>query len=139
MNLFKWINEVFMGKRDWNSFTDEDRKTFSPFMINRYLSMKEDYLPLVNHFQKLTIGTMPHSAVYRFYCNLLPKRKEYLKYISGNKRKVNKDLIGYLVDYFEISTNQALDYYDLLSKDDLKSILKEYGKSKKEMKSMGVK
>ena len=101
--------------------------------------MKEDYLPLVNHFQKFTIGTMPHSSVYRFYCNLLPKRKEYLKYISGNKRKVNKDLIGYLVDYFEISTNQALDYYDLLSKDDLKSILKEYGKSKKEMKSMGVK
>ena len=139
MNLFKWINELFVGKRDWDSFTDDDKKSFSPFMINRYLSMKEDYLPIVNHFQKFTIGTMPHSAVYRFYCNLLPKGKEYLKYISGNKRKVNKDLIGYLVDYFEISTNQALDYYDLLTKDDLKSILKEYGKSKKEMKSMGLK
>jgi hypothetical protein len=139
MNLFKWINELFVGKRDWNSFSDEDKKSFSPFMINRYLSMKEDYLPIVNHFQKFTILTMPHSAVYRFYCNLLPKQKVYLKYMSGNKRKVNKDLIGYLVDYFEVSTRQALDYYDLLNNNDLKSILRQYGKSKKEMKSMGLK
>ena len=26
MNLFKWINELFVGKRDWDSFSDEDKK-----------------------------------------------------------------------------------------------------------------
>ena len=139
MNLFKWINELFVGKRDWDSFSDADKKSFSPFMVIRYLSMSKDFLPLVNHMQNYCIQDMPHKAVYQFWCGILPKKKTYLKYISGNKRKVNKDLIGYLVDYFEISTKQALDYYDLLTKDDLKSILKEYGKSKKEMKSMGLK
>ena len=34
MNLFKWIDELFVGKRDWDSFSDADKKSFSPFMIN---------------------------------------------------------------------------------------------------------
>ena len=33
MNLFKWINELFVGKRDWDSFSDADKKTFSPFIL----------------------------------------------------------------------------------------------------------
>ena len=53
MNLFKWISELFVGKRDWDTFSDADKKTFSPFMIIRYLSMGEDFLPLVNHMQIL--------------------------------------------------------------------------------------
>ncbi len=90
MNLFSWINELFVGKRDWDSFSDADKKKFSPFMVNRYLSMGEDFLPFVNHFQKYTIEVMPHKAVYQFYCNLLPKKKTYLKYLSGKKEKINE-------------------------------------------------
>ena len=59
MNLFSWINELFVGKRDWDSFSDADKKKFSPFMVNRYLSMNDDFLPIVNHFQNLTIEVMP--------------------------------------------------------------------------------
>ena len=71
----------------------EYEKTFSPFMINRYLSMGEDFLPLVNHFQNYVVQTMPHGIVYRFYCDLLPKKKMYLKYIKGKKDKFNKEII----------------------------------------------
>ena len=83
MNLFKWINELFVGKRDWDSFSDADRKSFSPFMVVRYLSMSEDFLPLVNHMQNYVIEDMPHKAVYQFWCGILPKKKTYLKYIKG--------------------------------------------------------
>ena len=88
MNLFKWIDELFTKKRPWDSFSEEEQKKFSPFMVNRYLSMNNDYLPIVNHFQKLTIEVMPHSAVYKFYCSLLPNKKTYLRYLSGKKTKV---------------------------------------------------
>ena len=92
MNLFKWINELFVGKRDWDSFSDADRKSFSPFMVIRYLSMSEDFLPLVNHMQNYVIEDMPHKAVYQFWCGILPKKKTYLKYIKGKKDKFSKEI-----------------------------------------------
>ena len=92
MNLFSWINELFVGKRNWDTFSDADKKKFSPFMVNRYLSMNDDFLPLVNYIQKYAIEIMPHKSLYQFYCELLPKRKTYLKYLTGNKYKIEQQL-----------------------------------------------
>ena len=136
MNLFKWISELFVGKRDWDTFSDADRKTFSPFMVIRYLSMSEDFLPLVNHMQNYCIQDMPHKAVYQFWCGVLPKKKTYLKYIKGKKDKYNKEVIDYLVDYFEVSRLQASEYRDLIPKEYLIYMLKEYGKNDKEIKKL---
>ena len=92
MNLFKWISELFVGKRDWDTFSDADKKTFSPFMIIRYLSMGEDFLPLVNHMQNYCIQDMPHKAVYQFWCGILPKKKIKNINVSGqeNTGKLNE-------------------------------------------------
>ena len=139
MNLFSWINELFVGKRDWDSFSDADKKKFSPFMVNRYLSMSDDFLPFVNHFQKYTIEVMPSKAVYKFYCNLLPKKKTYLRYLSGKKEKTNEKVVPYIMKYFEVSKSQASDYYYLMSKDDLTLLVKKFGKSDKEIKKMRIK
>ena len=138
MNLFSWINELFVGKRDWDSFSDADKKKFSPFMVNRYLSMSEDFLPFVNHFQKYTIEVMPAKAVYQFYCNLLPKKKTYLRYLSGKKEKINDKVVPFIMKYFEVSKLQAAEYYDLMPKEDLKLMLKKFGKSDKEIKRMRI-
>ena len=129
MNLFKWINELFVGKRDWDSFSDADKKSFSPFMVVRYLSMSNDILPLVNHMQNYVIEDMPHKAVYQFWCGVLPKKKTYLRYIKGKKDKYNKEVIDYLVNYFEVSRLQASEYRELISKENLIHMLKEYGLS----------
>ena len=136
MNLFKWISELFVGKRDWDTFSDADRKTFSPFMVIRYLSMSGDFLPLVNHMQNYCIQDMPHKAVYQFWCGVLPKKKTYLKYIKGKKDKYNKEVIDYLVDYFEVSRLQASEYRDLIPKEKLIYMLKEYGNNDKEIKKL---
>ena len=136
MNLFKWIDELFVGKRDWDSFSDADKKSFSPFMVVRYLSMNKDILPLVNHYQNYIIEVMPHKAVYQFWCGVLPKKKTYLKYIKGKKDKFNKEVIDYLVRYFEVSKQQASEYIKLIPKENLSHMLKEYGKTDKEIKKM---
>ena len=138
MNLFSWINELFVGKRNWDTFSDADKKKFSPFMVNRYLSMNDDFLPFVNYFQKYTIEVMPPKVVYQFYCNLLPKKKTYLKYLTGNKYKIDDTVVECLIKYFEVSKKQALEYYRLMDKKDLKLLLKKFGKSDKEIKDMGI-
>ena len=139
MNLFSWIDELFVKKRPWDSFSEAEQKKFSPFMVNRYLSINNDFLPFVNHFQKYTIEVMPHKAVYQFYCNLLPKKKTYLKYLSGKKEKTNDKVVPFIMKYFEVSKLQAAEYYELMSKEDLKLMLKKFGKSDKEIKKMRIK
>ena len=138
MNLFSWINELFVGKRNWDTFSDTDKKKFSPFMVNRYLSMNDDFLSFVNYFQKYTIEIMPRKSVYQFYCKLLPKKKTYLKYLTGNKYKIDDTVAECLIKYFEVSKKQALEYYRLMDKKDLKLLLKKFGKSDKEIKNMGI-
>jgi hypothetical protein len=139
MNLFNWIDELFVKKRAWDSFSAEDQKKFSPFMVNRYLSMNNDFLPIINHFQKLTIEVMPIGVVYKFYCSLLPKKKTYLRYLSGKKTKTNEKVVPFIQKYFEVSKLQASEYYNLMTTDELKLLLKQYGKTDKEIKKMGVK
>ena len=138
MNLFSWINELFVGKRNWDTFSDADKKKFSPFMVNRYLSMNDDFLSFVNYFQKYTIEVMPPKVVYQFYCNLLPKKKTYLRYLSSKKEKTNDKVVPFIMEYFEVSKLQAADYYDLMTKEDLKLLLKKFGKSDKEIKGMKI-
>ena len=42
------------------------------------------------------------------------------------------------MEYFEVSKLQAAEYYDLMSKEDLKLLIKKFGKSDKEIKGMRI-
>ena len=75
MNLFSWINELFVGKRNWDTFSDTDKKKFSPFMVNRYLSMNDDFLPLVNYIQKYAIEICHINPYINFIVNCCQKGK----------------------------------------------------------------
>ena len=138
MNLFNWIDELFVGKRDWNSFSESDQKKFSPFMVNRYLSMSGDYLQIVNYMQKYWMVT-PHKSLYQFYCNLLPKKKTFLRYMNGKKQKTNQLVIPFITEYFDVSKHEASEYYNLMSKEELILLIKKFGKSDKEIKKMKIK
>ena len=48
MNIFDWLNEISYNKSDWSSFSKEDQDTFNPYMINRFISMKPNYIDIVN-------------------------------------------------------------------------------------------
>ena len=39
MTIFNWINQILVDKKPWDSFDESDQKAFSPFIINRWLSM----------------------------------------------------------------------------------------------------
>ena len=87
MTIFDWVNQILVHKKHWNDFTVDEQKKFSPFIINRWLSMEPEFIEIVNYFQKLAIGTLEPREVYKWYCEILPKGKRFNKYIKGKKDK----------------------------------------------------
>jgi len=137
MTIFNWINEILVSKKHWNEFTEDEQKKFSPFIINRWLSMDKDFLEIVNYFQKYSIGTLEPREVYKWYCDMLPKGKRFNKYIKGKKdKKYNTELIDIMVQHFECSKLQVKDYLDLIAKDELIDILEKYGMNEKTIKRL---
>ena len=137
MTIFDWINQILVKKTHWNKFTEDEQKKFSPFIINRWLSMDKDFIEIVNYFQKYSIGTLEPREVYKWYCDMLPKGKRFNKYIKGKKdKKYNTELIDIMVTHFECSKSQVKDYLDLIAKDELMEILEKYGMNEKTIKRL---
>ena len=137
MTIFDWINQILVKKTHWNEFTEDEQKKFSPFIINRWLSMDKDFLEIVNFFQKYSIGTLEPREVYKWYCDMLPKGKRFNKYIKGKKdKKYNAELIDIMVMHFECSKSQVKDYLELINKDELVEILQKYGMNEKTIKRL---
>ena len=131
MTIFDWVNQILVHKKPWDSFTVEEQKKFSPFIINRFLSMDKELIEIVNMFQPYAIGTLEPKDVYEFYRNLFPKGKRYNKYIKGKRdKKYDKELLDLVSKHFEVSKNESKSYIDLLSKKDIKELYKKYGVKK---------
>ena len=128
MNIIDWINQLLVHKKDWNDFSETEQKSFNSYIINRWLSMDKEFIEIVNYFQKYSIGTLEPREVYKWYCDILPKGKRFNKYIKGKKsNKQDKETIDILCKYFEVSKSEVSEYYELLTKKEIKSILLLYG------------
>ena len=137
MTIFDWINNILVSKKDWNEFTEDEQKKFSPFIINRWLSMDKDFIEIVNVFQKYAIGTLEPREVYKWYCDVLPRGKRFNKYIKGKRyKKYNKELIKILINYFECSKLQTQEYIELIDKKELKNILEMHGLDNKQVEKL---
>ena len=137
MTIFDWVNNILIHKKHWDDFTEDEQKKFSPFIINRWLSMDIEFIEIVNFFQKYSIGTLEPREVYKWYCDILPKGKRFNKYIKGKKsKKYNTELVDMISNYFECSKLQTRDYLELIHKNELIEILEKYGTDKKTIKRL---
>ena len=135
--IFDHLAYITWKKTPWNTLDEASQKSFSPYLINRWLSMNMDYIEIVDMFQQYTIGPLSKKHVYQLYFDFLPKQKTFNKYIKGKKQdKYNKDLVKMIADHYQIARIEAEEYIGLLGKDNLISILKKYGKSEKEIKGL---
>tara|TARA_Y100000361_G_scaffold83574_1_gene73973 strand:- start:21 stop:440 length:420 start_codon:yes stop_codon:yes gene_type:complete len=137
MTIFDWVNQILVHKKHWNEFTEDEQKKFSPFIINRWLSMDKEFVEIVNYFQKYSIGTLEPREVYKWYCDILPKGKRFNKYIKGKKdKKYDSELISLLTNHFECSKVEVKQHLELIDKIELVGILEKYGKDKKTIKRL---
>jgi hypothetical protein len=137
MTIFNWIDQILIHKKSWDSFSIENQKKFSPFIINRWLSMDTDFLEIVNFFQRYSVGLLNPREVYRWYCDILPVGKRFNKYIKGKKKmKYQEELVETVCKYFETSKAECIDYIELMDKEQLTSLLELFGKNSKEIKKL---
>ena len=136
-SIFEHLSGIKEKKTSWESLTDMDKKSFSPFIINRWLSMNLDLLPIINILQKYTIGLLSPKEVYKLYLDFLPKKKTFDKYVKGKKEgKYNKELLQYLSKWYGVSYREVQDYLEILPKQEVLDILMKYGMTEKEAKKL---
>ena len=135
MTLFDWVTEIKTKKRKWNTFSVTEQKTFSPYMVHRFLSMNQNYVELVNDFQKYY--TLEPKQVYEFYKEVIPKKRSFDKYIKAKKEETYPEwVIEILCEYFKESKNHIIEYLYLMEKSELRTILEMYGTDSKQIKKL---
>jgi hypothetical protein len=134
MTIFDWLKEITSNKSKWESFTEEERASFNPYMMHRLLSMNPEYIEFVNLVQ-----TFPYSdkeKIYNIYLYMIPKKNMFHKYIKSSKKKKQESLLKHIANYFECSFGEAEEYIDILRETGVKSILTKLGVEEKEQKKL---
>jgi|LauGreDrversion4_2_1035121.scaffolds.fasta_scaffold06111_2 hypothetical protein len=121
MTIFDWLNEITGAKRPWNEFTDDAKESFNPYMINRFISMKRDYVDVVNIAQRYVL---PKGKLYEFYCGLLPKSKSFFRYVKSTK-SINQEQVNALAKYYMCSTREVIDVLPLLEEQEIERTFNE--------------
>jgi len=134
MKIFDWLNQITYDKQPWNSFTEEDKKSFEPYMIHRFLSMNPEYIEFVNLVQ--TFPYTDKEKIYNIYLYMIPREKMFLKYIKSSLKKKQEKLLGYIASYYECSLGEANEYIDILRENGVKDILNKMGVDEKEQKKL---
>lgn len=133
-NFFDILGHVTYSKKPYSKLDEEERKNINVFMLNKYLSMNDDYIEFINYTQFVPYDKA--ESYYKIYSSILPKRKIWNKYIKGKKEKTNQEVISLLSQYYKCSDRESFDYLNILSKDDLKQIFKELALDDKEIKKL---
>ena len=141
--LFDHITHITQRqtKGYWDSLNETEKKQWSNYMIHRFLSMKMDYVEVVNELQRYNLKP---KELYKLYTNILPKKKEWLRYVKGKKTmKYQKWLLEIVAKYYESSINEAHDYLEIYysteqGKVELKSILQKFGIEPKGIKKLNL-
>jgi len=134
MTIFDWLKEITYNKSKWESFTEEDKKSFEPYMIHRFLSMNPEYIEFVNLVQ--TFPYTDKEKIYSIYLYMIPKNNMFFKYIKSSKKKKQESLLKHIANYFECSFGEAEEYIDILRESGVKSILTKLGIGEKEQKKL---
>ena len=106
-SLFDHIREVTAGQKVdyFDTLSVDDKKSWSNYMVNRFLSMKIEWVELVNELQKYKLEP---KELYKLYINILPKGKQWLKYTKGrNDMDYPQWLINIVANDMEVSKQEA--------------------------------
>ena len=136
-SLFDHIKQItsVQDENYWDKISDADKKTWSNYMVHRFLSMKEEWIQVVNELQKY--WELAPKNVYQFYIDIIPKGRTFLKYTKSKKKsKIEKWAMEHLVDYFQCSTREVEDYLNILTKEQVTTIIMKYGVEDKQLKKI---
>ncbi len=135
--LFDHINEIYQSQKKnyFSTLDDGEKRTYSAYMVNRFLSMNIHQLPLVNEIQKYTL---PNEVHYLFLSTTIPRGKQYNKYVKAAKEtKYEEWLVTLVAKHYCVSEVEATSYLEIYYRDDkpaLRSLCEKYAIDQKVIK-----
>tara|TARA_B100001057_G_scaffold206033_1_gene206709 strand:- start:16708 stop:17157 length:450 start_codon:yes stop_codon:yes gene_type:complete len=144
--LFDHIKAItqFQDPNYFDKIEEDDLKTWSNYMIHRFLSMNSNWIEVLSDLQPYTEQLTP-KQLYLAYIGLLPKGRHYLRYVKGKKtNKYESWMVELIKEDFQCSLRQAEEYVEILystreGRESIKSICEKYGIDKKEITKLKLK
>ena len=133
-NIFEWLEHLTYKKSSYNSFEEKSWENFNAYMVHRFVSMYEGYIDIANIAQRF--HPTDKRGIYNFYCEMLPKKKMFLRYIKSKIKTSPKEVKQYISNYYKCSLAEANEYIILLNKSDIKYIFDKLGVEIKEQKQL---
>jgi hypothetical protein len=142
-SLFDHIKQItdVQNPNYWDEISDDDKKSWSNYMVNRFLSMKMDWVEFVNEVQQYPLQP---KELYKVYTDILPKKRQWLKYVKGDKKMKYPNWVYEIVaKHLQVSlreAKEAVDMYELSygGQAELTDILIKYGKTVEEIRKIGL-
>ncbi len=145
-SLFDHIKAVtqFQDPNYWDKLEDGDKKTWSNYMVHRFLSMNPDWIEVLSEIQPYTQVLEP-KQLYLSLIGIIPKGRYFLKYTKGKKEnKYESFLVDIIKQDFQCSIKEAEDYCEILystreGRENIKYICEKYGIDKKQITKLKLK
>ncbi len=140
MKIFDYLENINKNK-DVDFFknsSETDKKIWSSYMINKFLSMNLNFIHIVNFIQKYDL---PNNVLNLFYIKVIPKNNQRNEYIKSEKQNENKKtVIKNIQQFYNISEYEANRYFLILIKNknklELERILLNNGLLVKDIKKV---
>lgn len=118
MSIFDFLKDILFLKTKVSFSNVDNESTFSPFMINRWISMYSNQLALRCNILNKYYAFSPHKTdVFNLFLHFLPKVAQrkitYFKKIKEEKQPDNNNAM--LARTLEVSTREVEHYSDTLN------------------------
>ena len=117
--LFDFLDGMMKGKKEFDFTNPEISSAYDIYIINRWLSMCDLFLPYVAAINKRDV---PKSVHYEYFKSLLPQKKVYLTYIKKVKDLTHTQKV-YLARHFKTNLKNVEPMISLLSEEELNKII----------------
>lgn len=118
MTIFDILRSVSYDKSDLSQQEGFD-EAYTPFMVNRFLSMAPDTIFLAEFMNKMS--HLPARLQYHFYMGAIDKKRRFFKYAKG-KEDVNKENLKLVMLYYDVNDVQGKEILKLLNDEQLQNI-----------------
>jgi hypothetical protein len=132
VTIFSYIQDITTGKKgNIHVKDDPSMKEFNSFMILKFLSLDDGYVPLMNILNE-TYDALSKEELYHSLIHLIPRSRKFLQYPKAQKNDINEEHVEVLKRYFKCSKEDALDFIKLhlISEYEIERIQEMYGGKK---------
>ena len=122
-NIFEILKNLTYEKKELYFDSEDIKSDYSQILVNRWISMCEAYLPIVNRINKCR--NIPDEIHYKYYLNVLPQRKQYFEYLK-KESKQDIQVKRMIARYFDCNIKEAEDYLRKLSDKEIQKIINTF-------------